>query len=101
MTQEEKRLFLAFKKELKEIKDITDYFSRKNQGDKKEHICKLCGEEFESGRQLGGHMSRKHPGKAIEYGFKKELHKVKEIERNRRKYFKELDDAVKKEQRED
>ncbi len=33
-------------------------------------------------------MSRKHPGKAFEYGFKKELHKIKEIERNRRKYFK-------------
>lgn len=79
MTIEEKKLFLAFKKELKEIKDIIDYFEKKNHGDKKEHICKICGEEFESGRQLGGHMSRKHPGKAIEYGFKKELHKVKEI----------------------
>lgn len=33
-------------------------------------------------------MSRKHPGKALEYLFKKELRKVKEIERNRRKYFK-------------
>lgn len=33
-------------------------------------------------------MSRKHPGKAFEYGFKKELHRLKEIERNRRKYFK-------------
>jgi hypothetical protein len=40
-------------------------------------------------------MSRKHPGKAIEYGFKKELHKVKEIERNRRKYFKELEEEIK------
>ena len=79
----------------KEIKDIIDYFERKNPGEKKEHICKLCGEEFESGRQLGGHMSRKHPGKAIEYGFKKELHKVKEIERNRRKYFKELEEEIK------
>lgn len=63
MTLEEKRLFLAFKKELKEIKVIIDFYSRKNQGDKREHICKVCGEEFESGRQLGGHMSKKHPRK--------------------------------------
>ena len=35
MTIEEKKLFLAFKKEIKEIKDIIDYFERKNQGDKK------------------------------------------------------------------
>ncbi len=33
-------------------------------------------------------MSRKHPGKAMDYVFKKELHRIKEIERNRRKYFK-------------
>ena len=45
-------------------------------------------------------MSRKHPGKAIEYGFKRELHKVKEIERNRRKYFKFLENEVKLEHKE-
>jgi hypothetical protein len=32
MTLEEKKMFLAFKKELKEIKDIIDYFERKNPG---------------------------------------------------------------------
>ena len=31
MTLEEKRLFLAFKKELKEIKDIIDFKSRKTK----------------------------------------------------------------------
>jgi len=40
-------------------------------------------------------MSRKHPGKALEYIFKKELRKVKEIERNRRKYFKNTKKEVK------
>lgn len=43
MTAEEKKLFLAFKKELKEIKDIIDYFEKKNQGEKKDHVCKICG----------------------------------------------------------
>lgn len=43
-------------------------------------------------------MSRKHPGKALEYVFKKELHKVKEIERNRRKYFKTPKKNVKNEE---
>lgn len=43
-------------------------------------------------------MSRKHPGKALEYIFKKELRKVKEIERNRRKYFKNPKKDIKNEQ---
>lgn len=78
MTLEEKRLFLAFKKELKEIKDIIDFKSRKNQGDKREHICKVCGKEFESGRQLGGHMSKKHPRKpSSECSTKKNLKQKK------------------------
>ncbi len=77
MNLSEKRLFIAFKKELKQIKDIIGYFQKRKNGDKREHICKICGEEFDSGRQLGGHMSRKHPGKAFDYIFKKELQKVK------------------------
>lgn len=40
-------------------------------------------------------MSRKHPGKALEYIFKKELRKVKQIERDRRKYFKSSKKDVK------
>lgn len=25
-------------------------------------VCKECGDVFEHGQALGGHMSRKHPG---------------------------------------
>ena len=53
-----------------------------------QHKCKVCGCEFETGRKLGGHMSRKHPGYSFEYLVKKEVHKTKIFERNRRKYFK-------------
>lgn len=28
------------------------------------HVCKFCGEAYDSGRELGGHMSRKHPGQS-------------------------------------
>lgn len=44
--------------------------------------------QFASGRMLGGHMSRKHPGNSFEYQIKKQVHITKECERNRRIYFK-------------
>ena len=37
------------------------------EGPRKEKIvakCKVCGKKFESGKGLGGHMSKSHPGKA-------------------------------------
>jgi hypothetical protein len=43
-----------------------------------------------SGRQLGGHMSRKHPGNSVEYNKKRQLHSTKAVERERRKYFKQI-----------
>jgi hypothetical protein len=33
-------------------------------------------------------MSRKHPGNSTDYTIKKEMQRIKEVEKNRRNYFK-------------
>lgn len=60
-----------------------------------EFICKYCGEEFNSGQALGGHMSRKHAGRSERYNHKKKVRKQRELERARlqvakAKYFQRL-----------
>jgi len=54
--------------------------------------CKHCDRTFNRSQALGGHMSRKHPGKSTEYKIKKNKRKTREVERLRlhiakRKYF--------------
>ena len=56
----------------------------KNDG----HVCRFCGKDFETGRKLGGHISRKHAGNSYEHKIKQEIHKSKSFERRRRKYLK-------------
>jgi len=43
--------------------------------------CKYCKNRFKSAQALGGHMSRKHPGKSYDYNRKKEVRKKRELER--------------------
>jgi hypothetical protein len=43
--------------------------------------CMFCKRCFSTGQALGGHMSRKHPGKSTGYSIKKELRKKREVER--------------------
>lgn len=33
-------------------------------------VCKECGDQFEHGQALGGHMSRKHPGQSLAFNKK-------------------------------
>lgn len=44
--------------------------------------------EFVNGRQLGGHMSRKHPGSSSDYANKRMMQMIKKLEKNRRNFFK-------------
>lgn len=54
--------FLSVKREKQEVKHL--------------HVCKYCGVSFGSGRELGGHMSRKHNGKSQIYKHKTEVHRI-------------------------
>ena len=47
----------------------------------------MCDKGFGTGRLLGGHMSRKHPGDSEAYNTKKIIYKFNKIERDRRRYF--------------
>lgn len=44
-------------------------------------ICKECGDSFEHGQALGGHMSRKHPGQSQAFNKKIQRRKEREFER--------------------
>jgi hypothetical protein len=66
---------------------------KKAKSKKGEHFeCKFCSESYKTGQALGGHMSRKHPGKSSEYNYKKNIREMRTFERERlllakRKYF--------------
>jgi hypothetical protein len=78
--------YLSLRKRIEELKKvISESLTHKNS---KGHICLLCGFSFENGRQLGGHMSRRHPGNSTDYNKKKQVHFTKTVERERRRYFK-------------
>jgi hypothetical protein len=52
--------------------------------------CRICGKGFATGRQLGGHVSRKHPGSSDSFNRKKKIQKIKTGEKKRREYFRGL-----------
>jgi hypothetical protein len=86
ITDEQKRTFLGLFEKLECMRrGIAKLMAESNNN---EHKCSICQEAFENGRMLGGHVSRKHPGISYEYYVKKEVHKTKEFERSRRRYFK-------------
>ncbi len=67
-------------------------FSKKKE---KPFPCKYCKMSFSKAQALGGHMSRRHPGKSNEYNYKKTIRKMREIERvklhlAKKKYFSTL-----------
>lgn len=88
ISEREKMEYLCLRKEVDRLKKVITETLSCRVG--KEHICLLCGAEFESGRQLGGHMSRRHPGNSLDYSKRKQLHITKTVERERRKYFKDI-----------
>ena len=46
-------------------------------------MCKICNLKFGTGQALGGHMSRKHPGKSDEYNHKRGIRLKRAKERVR------------------
>ena len=47
----------------------------KKESGKVLHKCKICDSAFRCARHLGGHMSRKHPGKSDTYNAKRLVHR--------------------------
>lgn len=76
---------------------IVDFLKKLAPSSIELHACRHCGEAFKTGRQLGGHMSRKHPGSSEAYNCKKLVHKFMKGERSRRDYFRRLSGKVIKE----
>ena len=59
-------------------------------------ICTECHQRFSTGQSLGGHMSKRHPGKSDQYLFKKETRKRRLRDRiklvlAKKRYYEELD----------
>ena len=57
--------------------------------------CRHCRASFKTAQALGGHMSRKHPGKSDDYNHKKEVRAKREFERvklllAKKRYYKGL-----------
>jgi len=70
----------------------SDYGTPKRGG---KFACKYCKSSFRSAQALGGHMSRRHPGKSHDYNRKKEVRRRRELERARlllakKMFYKEL-----------
>jgi hypothetical protein len=86
VSEEEKRVYLALRRKIEELRRVIAECLTAKHG--LEHVCMLCGDGFSNGRQLGGHMSRRHPGNSTDYSKKRRLHNTKTVERDRRKYFK-------------
>lgn len=75
LTPEEKRRFLSIFDHLECMRrGLVMKMTELNDND---HRCKFCGLQFQSGRKLGGHVSRKHPGNSYEYHLKKEVQRNK------------------------
>eukprot|EP00826_Nyctotherus_ovalis_P001115 TRINITY_DN10137_c0_g1_i1.p1 TRINITY_DN10137_c0_g1~~TRINITY_DN10137_c0_g1_i1.p1 ORF type:complete len:287 (+),score=78.09 TRINITY_DN10137_c0_g1_i1:182-1042(+) len=69
--------------------------SKEERGTEGNFACKHCSYKFTTSQGLGGHMSRKHPGKSEVYKKKKGIRKIREPERHKlqlakKKYFKKL-----------
>jgi hypothetical protein len=63
----------------------------RNRGTEEDHhVCRICWQYFVNGHQLGGHMSKKHPGHSLEYRNKELIKTRKVIERERRLYFRAI-----------
>ena len=54
----------------------------------KKYVCKYCGETYEAGCALGGHISKVHRNVGNEYAKKQNARNEKVVERDRLKYFK-------------
>lgn len=59
------------------------------QGFKTKHevVCKECWMVFPTGKHLGGHMSKMHPGKSTDYQDKEIIKLARRSEECRRRYF--------------
>ena len=51
------------------------------QSCERKYVCKTCGEVFNHGQALGGHMSRTHPGMSQAFNKKVTRRKEREVDR--------------------
>ena len=79
---------MSLRKKVDELKSMIAKSLITQQGD--DYSCVVCGTKFDNGRQLGGHMSRKHPGNSIDYSKKKKVQSSRAVEKERRDYFHSL-----------
>lgn len=75
-------------------KDLDSLRTMKGRRQKRLVRCKYCTRIFETPQSLGGHVSRKHPGKSSDYNRKKMVRRRREFDRQKlllakEKYFRE------------
>ena len=69
ISDEMKNNFMDFFEKVENLKNLL--LEKKAEKSKGVHVCNYCGEEYITGRQLGGHISRKHQHNTFEYQVKK------------------------------
>lgn len=68
---------------------------------KKKYVCKFCGEVYDSGCALGGHISKVHRDVGEDYKRKCLIRDEKNVERERNQFFRFSEHFDKKKEKRD
>lgn len=83
--KETKRRLLKKRAATPEVQNLSP---SEDEPENQSYVCKECGDHFEHGQALGGHMSRKHPGQSTAFNRKIQRRKEREFERELLHYAK-------------